>query len=317
MIKCEFAPMEGITGYTFRRAHAARFCGAHCYYTPFIAANSTRSFKTREKKEADPANNAGIRVIPQILTKDPGDLIWAAGEMRDRGYDEVNLNLGCPSPTVVSRGKGSAMLGDPGKLDIFMSEVFERGLPDGISLSVKTRGGFEDFSRAEEIARVLDRYPLSRVIVHPRYGRQMYRGKADPEVFGIFCGIVKHPLVYNGDIRSAGDAAEIMEAFPGTEGVMIGRGALSDPALMREIDGGPRLELAELKSFHDDLMEGLIEDLGGFGNSVGKLKELWHYFSMSLTGCERELKHIRKSRSREEYVAAVRGLFAAASFNAP
>lgn len=121
-----FAPLEGITGFAYRNVHR-QFFGEEIdkYFSPFAAPNYTHNFKTREREDIDPANNEGVRLVPQILTNRAGDFLWAAKEMYEMGYREINLNLGCPMPTVVKKGRGSGQLGDLDALDLFLEEICE------------------------------------------------------------------------------------------------------------------------------------------------------------------------------------------------
>ena len=108
-----FAPMEGVTGGEYRRAHHKFFSGVDRYYMPFISPTRDHVFTPRELRNISPEANEGIDAVPQLLTKEPEDFLWAAGELQAMGYREVNLNVGCPSGTVVAKGKGAGMLGDP------------------------------------------------------------------------------------------------------------------------------------------------------------------------------------------------------------
>ena len=322
-LELDFAPLEGITGYPFRRAHARCFPGADRYFTPFIAANGTHSFKTREKKEIDPAHNAGLRVIPQILTNDAEAFLWAAGEMKERGYDEVNLNLGCPSPTVVTRRKGAGFLGEPEKLDRFFEAVFEGLAQQDVRISVKTRIGMASEAETGELIEIYNRYPLAEVIVHPRLRTDFYKGEPRMESFERFYAELCHPVLYNGDVRTARDAGELRRRFPKLRGIMIGRGLLMDPALIREIRGaeaafgreeaespaGGELTRGELRHFHDEVLAGWMSDMDEWPNVIGKMKELWYYMGPLFADGGRELKKIRKARQEAEYRAAVDMLF--------
>lgn len=140
-MKFYFAPMEGITIYLYRNAYEKFFGEIDKYFTPFIMPNGKRIFKTRELQDVLPENNEGICVVPQILTKKPEEFIKTEKELKAMGYEEVNLNVGCPSKTVVSKGKGSGFLKEPEELDDFLIEIFEKL---DMKISVKTRIGIEE-----------------------------------------------------------------------------------------------------------------------------------------------------------------------------
>lgn len=315
-MKFYFAPMEGVTGYCFRNAYHAAFPGMDRFYTPFLSANDSFQFTHREERDVAPENNQGLTVIPQIITNDPEMLVWAMLQMAERGYTEVNLNAGCPSGTVVAKGKGAGLLRDPDRLDEFLESTFtllERegfGPGKGLSLSVKTRIGAWSSEEAEELLRIYNRYPLQELIVHPRVQKEMYRSEVHLDVFQMFTEASKHPLVYNGDIRTPADYQRITAQFPSISAVMIGRGLLMSPALVREIRGGPAASMEELKSFHEALLLNYQREMQSERNTLFKMKEFWNWLGQSFDGSERFLKEIRKADSILRHRAAVRNLLA-------
>ena len=144
-VKLDFAPMEGITGYVFRQAHAVIYGGVDRYYSPFIAPGSSHKLTSRERNDILPEHNQGLCLIPQILTHSAEDFLWVCEELAEYGYRTVNLNLGCPSGTVVTKKKGAGFLAEPEDLSLFLEEVCN-GLEkthasDGkpVRLSIKTR----------------------------------------------------------------------------------------------------------------------------------------------------------------------------------
>ena len=231
----EFAPMEGITGFVFRRAHVALFSGVSDYYLPFIATHATRTLKTKEREDASPANNAGLSAVPQLLSKNADDCLWYLDALRRMGYRRVNLNLGCPSPTVTAKGKGAAMLGDAEGLRRFLDGIFSK--ETGIRISVKTLLGIEDPSEIFGLLSVYNRFPLDELIVHGRTLSEAYRGSGHPELLPEIFGQCKASLCYNGNVFLPDDAERLRELCPGLERIMIGRGLIRNPALAREILG--------------------------------------------------------------------------------
>ena len=124
-----FAPLEGVTGSEFRRAHHRWFPGVDAYYMPFLSPTQDHVFTPRELRNVLPEHNQGFRAVPQLLTKNPEDFLWCAGELAAMGYGEVNLNLVCPSGTVTAKGKGAGMLARPEELDCFLDTVFSQAPP--------------------------------------------------------------------------------------------------------------------------------------------------------------------------------------------
>ncbi len=300
------APMEGVTGRVFRSAHASCFGKLERYYTPFLTPPRLgHGFVGRGRKEVDPAANEGLNVIPQLLTKNADEFVWAARLLGDMGYAEVNLNLGCPSGTVVSKGKGSGFLRNLDELEAFLDEIFERS---PLPVSVKTRLGI---TSDEEYAWVLElyrRYPLAELIVHPRVREDAYGGVPRQAAYGKTLASCDFPVAYNGDIFSAGDLEALVAAYPATRHVMVGRGLLANPALVREIGGGARLTANELRKFHDVLYAAYLEDIGG--NAVFRMKEWWGYAKCAFANPMAVQRRVRKTRKAEDYEAAVAAAFA-------
>ncbi len=307
-VRFDLAPLEGVTDFTFRTALCRFFPGADRCYSPFIAANQTCSMKTREKKDVAPEHNSGVLLVPQILTNRADVFVWAAKEMAERGWTTVNLNLGCPSATVFTHGKGAGFLSDPSRLDAFFESVFET-VPDGIRVSVKTRIGIEDAKEAPALLEVFNRYPLDELIVHPRLRKDFYKGKPDLDAYRLFYEGCRGNLTYNGDIFSAADLEALLHVFPRTCRVMIGRGAIRNPAVFRMLRGGAGPDAGELMRFHDEVLAGRMEDLQGFANTAGKMKEQWFYMGSLFEHADRYLKAVKKARTLEAYRAAVRALF--------
>ena len=312
-----FAPLEGITGYVYRNAHHKFFPGTDRYYTPFVAPNYTMHFKAKEKKDVAPENNAGVPVVPQVLSNKADETLWAVEELAQRGYREVNLNLGCPMPTVARKKKGSGLLKFTDELDAYLDGVFE-GVArrpaecPPVRISVKTRLGTDSTQEAEALVRIYNRYPISELIVHPRSREDMYRGVPDREAFLLVLQNSVTPVVYNGnlcsteDVRKIGSACEAAGKPIGS--VMIGRGLLADPSLVRQCKGGSLINAKELGEFHEELYRQLGETLPGSAVVLSHMKELWFYMGQLFPDGAKCLKEIRRANNRVQYEAAVRVL---------
>ena len=273
-MKIFFAPMEGITDGILRRTHNRIFGGVDVYCLPFHKLTQSLSLLTREERDISPEENRGIEVLPQALTRDPEQLSAWLYYVSECGYARADLNLGCPSPTVTKRGRGSGMLRDPGYLRGFLDQVFANTLP--VSLSVKTRIGWESEEEWPRLLEIFADYPFAHVTVHARTTREQYTGAVHPEAFGkaLEKGI-PHP-VYNGDLRTAEDVNTLLRRCPGTEAVMIGRGLLADPALARRIRGGPEATEEELRSWYTALYEGWLERFDR-NIALGRIKKMMEW----------------------------------------
>ena len=300
------APMEGITGHVFRRVHAECFGALDCYYTPFLPPPRVGNrFGGKASKEVDPANNQGLNVVPQLMSKNADEFVWAAQVLADMGYREVNLNLGCPSGTVVAKGKGSGFLRNLDELEVFLSDVCERS---PLPVSVKTRLGLEDDGEYERVLDLYCRMPLAELIVHPRVQKDRYTGSPRKAFYGETLARAPFPVAYNGDIFDLEDMDALVEAYPGTRHVMLGRGLLTNPALARMVKGGLAATAAELQRFHDTLFAAYAEEIGG--NAVFRMKEWWFYAKCAFADPATVHKLVRKTKKVDEYRAAVDRVFA-------
>lgn len=300
------APMEGITGHVFRRVHAECFGALDRYYTPFITPpRAGSSFGGRVRREVDPAANRGLDVVPQLITKNADEFAWAARLLAEMGYAEVNLNLGCPSGTVVAKGRGAGLLRDPDGLEAFLRDVC-RASP--LPVSVKTRLGIQDDAEYGRILEVYLRLPLKELIVHPRVQRDRYQGVPRRELYGETLRRAPFPVAYNGDVFGCEDLDALLSAYPDTRHVMLGRGILANPALARMLAGGPAATADELRRFHDRLFDAYREEIGG--NAVFRLKEWWSYARFSFADPLSVHRAVRKVRRADEYADAVERVFA-------
>lgn len=298
MAQLLFAPMEGLTSRTFREVHAAHFSGVDRYYAPFLAPTQVHRLTPVQLRELDPGSLGVERVVPQLLTKSAEDFLWAARALAELGYREINLNLGCPSGTVVSKGKGAGMLRDPAALARFLDEVFA-ACP--VSLSVKTRLGLERPEEFGPILEVLSAYPWSLLILHPRTRKQFYRGEICREAFDRARAVYPGRLCYNGDLRRPHQVLEYAEAYPDAD-LMIGRGFLSDPALAEKLRGGS-LERQRLRAFHEDLCRAYLSQMHPNQAVLPKMKELWNHLICSFGDDGTMIRRLRKTKKWDEFYA--------------
>ena len=300
-----FAPMEGLTDSIYRRAHHGVYPGMDAYYMPFISPTVHRALTPREKRELPMADSVGFRAVPQLMTKVADDFIWAAEQCRDRGYDEVNLNCGCPSGTVVSKGKGSGMLRDLDHLDRFLDAVFSAA---PLPVSVKTRLGIAEPEEFEKILEVYNRYPIKELTVHPRVRKQFYDGDVFMEWFRYCMENSKNPLCYNGNIRTLTELRAFEEAFPQIEAVMIGRGLIGDPGMIAGND------CEKMEQFHDALLEEYLVVFGGARNAMFRMKENWRHMILMFEDSEKMGKRLRKTTDIQEYREIVAEIFGTLKF---
>ena len=298
-----FAPMEGITDSIYRRLHHKHFGGVDRYYMPFLSPTIHRQLTHKEDRELPFADTETFVAVPQILTKVADDFLWAAQVCADRGYDEVNLNAGCPSGTVVSKGKGSGMLRDTDALDAFLEEVFSKS---PLPVSVKTRLGLENAADFPGILEVYNRYPIKELTIHPRTRKQFYDGELHMDMFRYALENSKNPLCFNGELRSNTCICEFSKDFPQIYAVMIGRGLIADPGMLTS--GGTTRET--LQAFTEELTQCYIEAFGGARNAMFRMKENWSFLRHRFDGSDRLWKQLRKTTDLNEYRAITSQIFA-------
>lgn len=304
-MKYYLAPMEGITTYNFRRTYHKYYGGADKYFTPFIA---NRKLSSRERNDILPEHNEGMNTVPQILTNRAEDFLSIARYIADYGYKTVNLNLGCPSGTVVARKRGAGFLSVPEELEQFLDEIYAK-CP--LKISIKTRIGTENPSQWDKLLAIYAKYPMEELIVHPRLQKEGYSGQVHLDAFEAARAQLKVPLCYNGDFVCTDAASVSYGSFgwlsshaPDADAVMVGRGILQKPGMLTGDSS-----LTTLRAFHDELLEGYIKIMSGDTNTLYKMKDLWTFMIRGFTNSEKYLKNIRKAGSISEYQIAVDAVF--------
>ena len=287
-MKYYMAPLEGITGHIYRTTYAKYFGGIDKYFSPFISPNQKKICRTREKKDILPENNAGLYLVPQIMTNQAEMFLQTVEYLQQFGYNEVNLNLGCPAATVVSRKKGSGFLTEPKKLESFLKEIYEG---TNVKISIKSRIGYESAEEFPILLSIFNQFPISELIVHPRTREDFYQNTPDMQAFSYAMDHSKNVLCYNGDIFNKEDYNHLMAQYPSLSSVML----------------GPKKET--IKEFVTELCERYQSELYGERPVLFKMKELWHYLIQSFDADEKIAKKIKKAQRISEYEITVKELF--------
>lgn len=301
------APLEGITGYIFRNAFQDYFGGADACFSPFISPNMNLEIIPKEKKDVLPENNRKVNLIPQILTNNTEYFISTAKQLEQMGYTSVNLNLGCPSKTVIGKKKGSGMLADLDFLDEFLEGIFD-GSP--LPISIKTRIGKTDAEDFPDIMDIYNQYPVTELTIHPRVQADFYRNRPNLDAFAVGFEKSRCPVCYNGDICTVEDERSIREQFPTLDRIMIGRGILANPGLFLELRGEERLQKETLLAFVDRLCDDYSETMSGEVPVLFKMKEIWVFLHTLFTNSEKYAKKIKKANSLRQYHEVKERLFA-------
>lgn len=298
------APLQESTDAVYRKSHAEVFRNVDKYFAPYIVRQNDGKVKNSHLRDFCPERNEGYHLVPQILAGNADDFVFLSKLLCDSGYKEINWNLGCPYPMVTNKGMGSGLLAAPDKIEAILSE----SLPKiSCKVSVKLRSGFETPDDVNDVIPVLNQFPLHEVILHPRVGKQLYKGTADPEVFIHAVALSKNPMVYNGDILTPDDFTRLDNLFGDKTVWMIGRGILQNPFLPSEIKKEtlrqPRPVL--LQQFHDRIFDEYSKLLCGKSHLLMRMLKFWSYFCFSFPDPHKALKRIKKARSIAKYDEAV------------
>ena len=303
-----FAPLQGYTDAIYRQAHARIFGGIASYYTPFVRIEHG-DFRRKDVRELEAENNRGVVLTPQLIASTPETILHILSLFIEKGYQKVDINLGCPFPTLAKRHNGAGLLPYPDEVKALLSAALEAH-PD-IRFSVKMRLGWEDSAECMALLPLLNSLPLSHITMHPRLGKQQYKGEVDLEAFQRFYAECEKPLVYNGDLLTLDDIERIESRFPRLAGLMIGRGLLANPALAIEYQQGeplsPQAMMEKIRLLHADVFSqygNLLE--GGEQQLLTKMRTFWEYLLPD--GDRKAKKVIHKTSKLSNYQAAVSNL---------
>ena len=286
-----FAPLQGYTDAVYRRAHWECVSGVDEYYTPFVRIEKGE-VRRKDLRDTDPAANEGVPTVPQVIARDGDEFARLCDALQEQGWRRIDLNMGCPFPMQVRAGRGSGLLQHPDRVNEVLEEMLRR--PD-VRFSVKMRLGQESEDEGLNMMPIINEMPLLHVTLHPRLGRQQYKGMADREAFARFREVCRHPMVYNGDIAALG--SEELDSG-NIKGVMIGRGLLARP--WRTGDKDP----AEvLRAMHAAVYRHATETLCGDSQILARLHAFWEYIDID----RKQKKAIMKATSLPRYREAVSG----------
>jgi tRNA-dihydrouridine synthase len=302
------APFQGITGVVFREIYTRHFTGVDKLYTPFFTGIYNRKNLTTRSDELNTIRYYQAPLIPQILSKDADEIIRFAGYCAEKGFTEINWNLGCPYPRVANKKRGSGMLPYPEMVEEILKSM-EGKLP--LKFSVKCRLGYHKPEEIFDLIPVFNNYNISELIIHARVGRQLYKGEADTETFKKCIGLCNVPLAYNGDIFSKDDFINLQQQFPAVSRWMIGRGLLMDPFLPGDIKGvvfdGDRK--TKVQQFTTNLYLAYRKKMNDRLQAISVMKELWGFLKYSFGEPNKVFNRIKKCKSFDEYEQAVSDVF--------
>lgn len=312
-VRLSLGPFQGITDAPFRNVFKKHFGGVDKFYTPFFTGIQKDHAKNLQVEEIDPACNDVETLTPQILSTDGEEILRFAAQCKTLGYKEINLNMGCPFPRVANKKRGSGLLPYPEKVEVMLNTVFEH---IDLKFSIKCRLGYFDPEEIVPVIDIFNRYPLSELIIHPRIGKQLYKGEADVKRFKELIPLIKAPLVYNGDIVSVDSFERIRKEVQPVDEFMLGRGLLANPFLAEEIKCGVATDTQNgsnkaerLHAYVIDLYEDRLRHAGGSPKVLGRMKELWSYLMYSFDEPQDIWRKIKKINALKEYEEAVETVF--------
>ncbi len=309
-IKIYSSPLQGFTDHVFRSVYNHYFTGVDYFYAPYIRLKGGNEVKKSSISDILPENNEGINLIPQVMTNSSDEFLYVSNLVKDKGYRELNWNLGCPYPMVAKRGLGSGLLSQPQVIHSILDEVFQKA---DIDVSVKMRLGYENNQEIFEILKILNEFPIKNIAIHPRTGKQLYKGKVDLPSFEKCLESTKHEIHYNGDITSVKGFKQLKERFPTVEGWLIGRSLISDPALAllikAEDEKYPQNYLELFIQFHEELVRVYGQNITGEGHLLKKMQQFWEYFILRFPDAKKGYKKLKKANGLRSYWEGVEMVF--------
>ena len=288
------APLQGVTDNVWRMAQHSVFGGVDAYYAPFMRVEHGE-VRRKDLRDVEPDRNAGITLIPQILACQSDHALMMVDALKQRGYSRIDINLGCPFPPIALHRKGSGMLAYPELVEALFRAL---ATVDGVEYSVKMRLGWDKPDQWRDVLPLMEIIRPVNIAVHPRIGKQQYKGDLDIGQFEALLAVSAWPVVYNGRLRTVEDIHSVVNRYPDLAAVMVGSGLAANPGMF-----APDASPDDYRRFHDLLVEGYTEQLnGGEAQLVRHLQDIWQTF---LPGTGHKLfKAIRKSRTLDQYQAA-------------
>jgi len=299
------APFRGITHKSWRNAFTRHVGGFDEMFAPFISGAGVTKIHPDKLADVIPLNDNLSPTVPQIISIDAEEIILLGNALADLGFEELNWNLGCPFARIANKKRGCGLLPYPELLNEILDRVFSS---IQIKLSVKTRLGYHQADEIQSVIPILNQYPISRIILHPRTGKQGYRGKADPEVYDKTVQLTKHPIIYNGDIYNLSQYRKLSKSFPEQTSWMIGRGALINPFLPKEIMGYELTDeekRSHMSSFHFELWHMAWKSQQHESRTLGAMKAIWHYMAGTYANGREVFMRIKRAKTRQTYLEAI------------
>lgn len=301
-----FAPLQGYTDHVYRTLHARFAGGIDTYCTPFIRWEKG-DVRNKDVRDILPENNEGIHLLPQIICAKPEEFNALCDMIQTQAYGEIDINMGCPAPMQTKLHRGSGILPHPADVEALLREMERR--PD-VRFSVKMRLGLETADEWQALLPLLNDSCISHITLHPRVGRQMYKGEVDMDAFAAFYAACRKPLIYNGDLSTLDEIHRIQEQFPHLNGLMIGRGLLARPTLAAEYAEGKEWteerRLQVILDMHEGMLAHCREKYVADSQVLLHMHTFWEYMEPTLG--RKPWKKLMKAGSMRNYLDALQNL---------
>lgn len=305
-MEIHFAPLQGYTDFEYRRIHARHCGGVQTYYSPFIRWEKG-GIRDKDIKDILPENNEGLHLIPQIICADTDEFNRLADAIQELGYGEMDLNMGCPAPMQTKLMRGSGILPHPTRVSALLREMERR--PE-VRFSAKMRLGLEEKEEWRELSGMLDSSCMKHLTIHPRIGKQMYKGEVDMDAFSEVYSSIHIPIIYNGDVTSMEQVSSLSERYPGLHGIMMGRGLLARPTIAKECLMGEEMPHEErmsiLMQMHEDMLGYCTRKYKVDSQILLHIHAFWEYQESQLE--RKTWKKIMKAGNMKNYLEAIRKL---------
>ncbi len=311
------APLQGFTEYPYRNTLHEIIGGVDKYYTPYLRLQNDKTLKNKQIKDVLPKNNS-TNVIPQILVNNSTDFIYLAKLLTDFGYQELNLNLGCPYPMVTNRELGAGLLVHQNKILNMLDDTLGK---INIKVSVKIRTGLTEPTDIIKLLPEFNKYPLSEIIIHPRIAKQLYKGSVNIEVFKECLSLTNHSIAYNGDITTVESFNKISAEFKNVNHFMIGRGLLWNPFLALQVkqQNKDKFESEKIKAmlfeFHNKIYESNKAATSGNTHLMNKMVQFWGYFAFAFEQPKKIIKTVKKCKNEMTYLLNIEKTFTTLDLN--
>ena len=297
------APMQDVTTLPFMRVVSA--CGAPDYFfTEYFRVHSTSRLEPHILSSIT-ENNTGRPVFAQLIGESLPHIERTVKALLAYPIAGIDLNLGCPAPKVYRKNVGGGLLRDVPKVAAILALL--RSVTPGL-FTVKMRLGFEDTANFDALLDLVNSHDVDLLSIHGRTVRQMYRGEVDYDLIQHAVKRVRCPVFANGNITSAAKAAQVL-AHTGARGLMLGRAAIRNPWIFRQIRqllaGEPlyRPVLRDVRDYVDQLYHATRSDAVAEPHHVNYLKKFLNFVGQGVDPEGHFLHEIRRAHTAGDFFA--------------